>query len=171
MAIVLVVIKNVKLDNTTKHATNWSLFPGVLDNMVKRANAAIMLKKKYIKANHRLGIMFRMPNNGNPKVIVRSSMVHVIIGKVNALLYFFDNQNKQPITERSINSVRPVVSAIRSISGGSIVAYPETASGRFRKSAYSVIYVMRVDVITSKKVSSFIWLYSATNQCCNKAMP
>ena len=107
-------MKNVKLDNTTKHIIKPSPFFDVLGNIVKRANAAIMLKKKYIKANHRLGIMFRMPNNGNPNVINRSTMVHTIIGKVNALLYFFDSQNKQPIAERNSNSARPAVSAIRS---------------------------------------------------------
>ena len=147
-------MKNVKLDNTTKHIIKPSPFFDVLGNIVKRANAAIMLKKKYIKANHRLGIMFRMPNNGNPNVINKSTTVHTIIGKVNALLYFFDSQNKQPIAERNINSARPVVSAIRSKSGGSIATYSETASGRFKKSACSVTYVMRVEIITSKKLSS-----------------
>ena len=112
-------MKNVKLANIKRHTNNPYPFLEVFENMVKSANAAIMLRKKYIKANHRLGIMFRMPNNGNPKVIVRSIMVHVIIGNVNLFLSFVDNQNRQPKAARKSNNVRPVVSAARSMSGGS----------------------------------------------------
>ena len=102
-------------------------------------NAAIILKKKYSKANHLDGIIFLNPNNGKLNVMPKSRIIQTIKEKFNLLRYFDENQNKQPISEKNSSIANPVVSANLSMNGGKYVAYPTYVSGLSKRLACPVM--------------------------------
>ena len=102
-------------------------------------NAAIKDMKKYSKANHRLGIIFLNPNNGNKKVKPKSRVTQITIENVFSKRKLEDNKYRDPITARKIVNARPKEFAILSIKGGSNPSDANIASGLCKKSAYPKI--------------------------------
>ena len=114
LEIVHPIIKNDRQNILTKQIAILNFSLDILDNISNNANAAMIDRKKYMNTNQRDGMIFRKPNKGNPKVMTKSSIMQMLMGKVKEFLYFFEAQNKKPMAAKNNNIANPAVSATRS---------------------------------------------------------